>query len=151
MFWTDAGTSPRIESSWMDGSRRKVLISEKLETPSGIAVDFAGGHRIYWSDSKANTIESSRFDGTDRVTVLKGDLFHPISIDVFEDQVYWVTRDTGEIFRQDKFGRGVKVRVRRGLEHATDVKIYQSRKYNTSRKSRKIVPICNLSYAMFSL
>ena len=134
MFWTDAGTVPLIESSWMDGSRRKVIVGERLETPSGLTIDYASGHRIYWSDSKANSIESARTDGSDRVVVLKGDLHHPISIDVFEDQLYWVTRDTGEIFRQDKFGRGVKVRVRRSLEHATDVKIFQKQKYNSTRK-----------------
>ena len=134
MFWTDSGTVPRIESSWMDGTRRKVIVGDRLETPTGITVDYASGHRLYWSDSKANSIESSRPDGSDRVVVLKGDLLHPISIDVFEDQLYWVTRDSGEIFRQDKFGRGVKVRVRRSLEHATDVKIFQTQKYNTSRK-----------------
>lgn len=134
MFWTDSGTVPRIESSWMDGTRRKVIVGDRLETPTGITVDYASGHRLYWSDSKANSIESSRTDGSDRIVVLKGDLLHPISIDVFEDQLYWVTRDSGEIFRQDKFGRGVKVRVRRSLEHATDVKIFQTQKYNTSRK-----------------
>ena len=132
MFWTDSGTVPKIESSWLDGTHRKIVIGDKLETPTGIAIDYNGQHRIYFSDPKANSIESCRTDGSDRVMVLKGELFHPISLDIFEDQVYWVTRDSGEIYRQDKFGRGVKVRVRRSLEHATDVKIYQDKKYNTS-------------------
>lgn len=132
MYWTDAGSVPRIESSWMDGSHRKTVIGDKLETPSGVAVDYAAGHRLYWSDSKANSIESSNSDGSDRVVVLKGGLLHPVSLDLFEDQLYWVTRDTGEVFRQDKFGRGVKVRVRRSLEHATDVKIYHEKRYNVS-------------------
>jgi low density lipoprotein-related protein 2 len=136
MFWTDAGTVPRIESSWMDGSHRKIIIGDKLEIPSGIVVDYSANHRIYWCDSKANSIESARPDGSDRRIVLKGELFHPVSIDVFEDQLYWVTRDTGEVYRQDKFGRGVKVRVKRSLEHATDVKIFHKMKYNMSRKLR---------------
>lgn len=132
MYWTDSGTVPRIESSWLDGTHRKLVVGDKLETPTGIAIDYAGNHRIYFSDPKANSIESVNPDGSDRTLVLKGELFHPISLDLFEDQVYWVTRDSGEIYRQDKFGRGVKVRVRRSLEHATDVKIYQEKKYNTS-------------------
>lgn len=127
MFWTDAGSLPKIETAWMDGTRRRILTSERLGYPSGIAIDYASGSRLYWSDSKLNTIESSKPDGTDRVVVLKGELFHPWSIDLFEHQVFWLTRETGEIFKQDKFGRGVKVRVRQSLEHATDVKIYQAK------------------------
>ena len=134
MFWTDAGLSPKIESSWMDGTRRKTIINEKLGFPTGLTIDYESEHRLYWCDSKLNTIESANSDGTNRVTVISGELHHPSSLDLFEDQLYWVTRDTGEIFRQDKFGRGVKVRVRRSLEHATDVKVYQEKKYNTSCK-----------------
>jgi len=132
MFWTDIGVVPKIESSWMDGTHRKVIASERLETPTGLAIDFDGGHRLYWADSKANVIESSNHDGSGRQVVIKGDIAHPLSLDLFEDQIYWVTRDSGEIYRQDKFGRGVKVRVKRALESATDVKIYQEMKYNTS-------------------
>ena len=134
MFWSDSGSVPKIESSWMDGTKRKVIVQEKLASPTGLVIDFEGGHRIYWADSKHNTIESIKPDGTSRVTVIQGDLHHPNSLDLFEDQLFWVTRDTGEIFKQDKFGRGVKVRVKRALEQASDLKIYHDKKYNTSCK-----------------
>ncbi|XP_022241765.1 low-density lipoprotein receptor-related protein 2-like [Limulus polyphemus] len=136
LIWTDAGTTPKIELAWMDGTKRKVLVNEKLGYPSGITIDYYGGHRIYWCDSKLNTIDSMKMDGSDRVTVSSGDLHHPVSIDVFEDHLFWVTRDSGEIYKQDKFGRGVKVRVRRGLENPTGVKIYHQQKYNTSVVNR---------------
>ncbi|XP_076344763.1 low-density lipoprotein receptor-related protein-like [Tachypleus tridentatus] len=120
LFWTDAGTTPKIESAWMDGTKRKVLVNEKLGYPSGITIDYYGGHRIYWCDSKLNTIDSMKIDGSDRVTVISGELHHPVSIDVFEGYLLWVTRDSGEIYKQDKFGRGVNVRVRRGLENPSE-------------------------------
>ena len=132
MFWTDAGLTPKIEYSWMNGDKRKVLVNEKLGFPSGIVIDTNQKNRIYWADSKQNIIESVTIDGEDRVTVIAGELYHPFSLELFEDQLYWVTRDTGEIYRQDKFGRGVKVRMRRS--YATDVKIYQTLRYNTSSK-----------------
>ena len=134
MIWADGGSSPKIESSWMDGTKRRAVVSEKLGTPSGLVVDYAAGHRLYWCDAKLNTIESINLDGSNRVTVAHGELHHPTSLDLFEDQLYWVTRDTGEIFKQDKFGRGVKVRVKRSLEQASDLKIYHEKKYNTSCK-----------------
>lgn len=49
-------------------------------------------------------------------------LHHPISLDVFESTLYWVTRDTGELIKQDKFGRGVPVTVARHLTNPTGVK-----------------------------
>jgi low density lipoprotein-related protein 2 len=130
VFWTDVGDSPRVEYSWMDGSHRRVLTNDRLGYPSGVTIDVLGQGRVYWADSKLNLIESSKPDGTDRRVVISGELWHPFSLDVFEDQVYWATRDTGEIFRQDKFGRGVKVRMRRS--YATDVKVYHQLRYNTS-------------------
>lgn len=144
MFWTDAGISPKVQSAWMDGTKVKTVIPDKLNYPTGIAIDYeSADHRLYWSDSKLNIIESSQQDGKDRVTVLRRNLNHPISIDLFEDQIYWITRDTGEVFRQDKFGRGVKVRVERSLEQASDIKLYQDKKYNTSSMINKLLPNLN--------
>lgn len=132
ILWTDAGVMPKIEKAWMDGTKRKVLVNEKLGFPSGIVIDTYQKNRVYWADSKQNVIESITIDGLDRTVVIQGEIYHPFSLEIFEDQLYWVTRDTGEIYRQDKNGRGVKVRMRRS--YATDVKIYQQLRYNTSSK-----------------
>ena len=43
-------------------------------------------------------------------------------MDVFESTLYWITRDTGELMKQDKFGRGVPVTVARDLANPTSVK-----------------------------
>lgn len=43
-------------------------------------------------------------------------------MDVFESTLYWITRDTGELIKQDKFGRGVPVTVARDLANPTSVK-----------------------------
>lgn len=94
MFWTDAGQSAKIETSWMDGSKRKVLVNEKIGYPSSLVIDYEStNHRLYWCDAKLNTIESSNLDGSNRVVVIHGELHHPISMDIFEDQLYWVTRN----------------------------------------------------------
>lgn len=131
MFWIDAGSSPKIEKAWMDGTKRRIIVNEKLGYPSGITIDYENNHRIYWCDTKLNTIETANQDGSDRYIVLHDGVLHPFSIDVFEDHLYWVTRDTNEIYRQDKFAHGVKVLVKRSLEHTNDIKIFHKRKYNT--------------------
>lgn len=132
MFWSDAGQTPRIETSWMDASKRRIIVNEKLGYPAGLVIDYEAGDRLYWCDTKLNTIESAKPDGSDRVIVIQGELHNPVSLDLFEDQLYWITRETGEIYKQDKFGRGVKVRVKRAIEQVTDIKIYHEKKYNTS-------------------
>lgn len=123
MFWADAGSAPKIEVSWMDGSKRRPLITEEIRHPAGIAIDYAMDHTIYWVDTKLNTIESMRQDGSLRKVIIRGEsLRHPVSLDVFESNLYWVTKETGELIRQDKFGRGVQVVVQRNLLNPSGIK-----------------------------
>lgn len=135
MYWADAGSAPKIEVSWMDGSKRRPLITDTIRHPAGLTIDYAQDHQIYWVDTKLNTIETMRPDGTLRNTILKGEnLRHPIALDVFESNLYWATRDTGELIRQDKFGRGVPVTLQRNVVNPSGIKIYHESRYNISLK-----------------
>ncbi|CAK1544808.1 unnamed protein product [Leptosia nina] len=137
MYWADAGSAPKIETAWMDGSKRRPIVTENVRHPTGLAIDYAMDHTIYWADTKLNTIEMMRPDGTNRKVVLKGEfLKHPLSLDVFESSLYWVTRDTGELVRQDKFGRGVPFVISKDLVNPAAVKVYHPARYNTSLAER---------------
>ncbi|CAB3367800.1 Hypothetical predicted protein [Cloeon dipterum] len=138
MFWADAGTSPKIETAWMDGSKRKAIITEGLRHPVAITIDSALGQpAIFWADSKADTIELARQDGTGRMVVLRGAaLKHPVAIDVFESEIFWATKDSGELLKQDKFGRGVPVTLAKDLVNPSGVKAYHPQRYNTSAADR---------------
>lgn len=50
---------------------------------------------------------------------------------MFEDHVYWSTQDKGEVFRQDKFGRGTKTKLLTGGPWLTQVSVYQQQRYNS--------------------
>uniref|UniRef100_W5N103 Low-density lipoprotein receptor-related protein 2 n=1 Tax=Lepisosteus oculatus TaxID=7918 RepID=W5N103_LEPOC len=130
MYWTDWGNTPKIESAWMDGQQRKVLVDSQLGWPTGLSIDYANNDRIYWSDAKENLIESILPSGEDRRIALYMDLKNPISLSVFEDQIYWSTREKGEVFRQHKFGKGSKVKLLTAGPWLTQVNIYQQQKYN---------------------
>lgn len=137
MLWADAGTAPKIEVAWMDGSKRRPLVTENIRHPTGLAIDFNMEHTLFWVDTKLNTIESMRYDGSQRKTIIKGEsLKHPISLDVFESNLYWMTRDTGELLRQDKFGRGVPVGIQKDLVNPSGVKVYHNLRYNTTIAKR---------------
>ena len=53
----------------MDGSERKVLVSDKLGLPNGLYYDH---HRreLCWGDAKMKTIECVRDDGSNRRVLL---------------------------------------------------------------------------------
>lgn len=73
LYWTDWGKKPRIESAWMDGQHREVLVNEEeLGWPTGLVVDYLNGNRIYWCDAKENIIESIKPDGSERKIIISG-------------------------------------------------------------------------------
>ena len=65
LFWTDSGASAKIESSDLDGANRAVVVNERLSRPMGLAIDYPA-QRLYWTDAKKKTIETSKLDGSDR-------------------------------------------------------------------------------------
>ena len=136
MFWTDAGSKPKIESAWMDGSNRKVIVSERIRRPTGISVDYQMDHMLYWTDVKLNVIESMTRTGERRhVVAAAPTVIKPLSIDVFESNMFWVAKGDGDgnkVLKQDKFGRGVATVVAGKLQGATSVKVFHALKYNTS-------------------
>uniref|UniRef100_A0ACB8G0Y7 Uncharacterized protein n=1 Tax=Sphaerodactylus townsendi TaxID=933632 RepID=A0ACB8G0Y7_9SAUR len=131
MYWTDWGRQPKIESAWMDGQHRQSLISEDLGWPTGLSIDYLNNDRIYWSDVKENLIESMRPDGTDRKIVVQG-VNSPFSLDVFEGHLYWMSKERGEVWKEDKFGKGEKIKVLTINPWLTQVRIYHQHRCNQS-------------------
>ena len=92
LFWTDRGSSHKIERASMDGdqSSRKVLIEgtqEGIEEPNGLTIDYESG-RIYWVDATHGKIESVNYDGHDREVIVSG-LPNPYSVSVSKDHLFW--------------------------------------------------------------
>ncbi|XP_028331825.1 low-density lipoprotein receptor-related protein 2 [Gouania willdenowi] len=131
LYWADRGSTAKIECSWLDGQKRKVLVADGLGWPTGLSIDFTNNDRIYWSDSKESRIESVLPSGEQRRTAVYIDVRNPFSVSVFEDHVYWSTQEKGEVFRQDKFGRGDKVKLLTAGPWLTQVSVYQQQRYNS--------------------
>ncbi|XP_021582708.2 low-density lipoprotein receptor-related protein 2 isoform X1 [Ictidomys tridecemlineatus] len=131
MYWTDQGKESKIESAWMNGEHRSILVSEDLGWPTGLSIDYLNSNRIYWSDSKEDVIETINYDGTDRRTIIKTAL-KPYSLDIFEDQLYWVSKDKGEVWKQNKFGKGQKEKMLVVNPWLTQVRIFHQLRYNRS-------------------
>lgn len=66
----------------------------------------------------------SSFPGTDRTTIVR-DGNVPWAIDVFENHLYWVSRETKTLYVQDKFGRGRVAILASDLEDVHAVRVSQ--------------------------
>jgi len=102
LFYTNWGEKPHIGRVGMDGTRSEAIITEDIGWPNGITVDVVM-KRIYWSDAKHGSIETAKFDGTDRRIVFKQTVQHPFSLAVFEDSLFWSDWQNQQIHSCSKF------------------------------------------------
>ena len=104
MFWSDWGSTPKIERAGMDGSHRRVILTDSVRWPNGLTVDFTLD-LLYWVDAKLNSISCANLDGSQHRVILSSrqHLKHPFSVSVFADHVYWTEWDTHAIYQAEKF------------------------------------------------
>ncbi|KAB0798924.1 hypothetical protein PPYR_06804 [Photinus pyralis] len=124
IFWSDWGTHARIEKAHMDGTNRVTLISTDLEWPNGLAID-RPSNRLYWNDGKLKVIESSNFDGKERVQIIR-DALHPYGLVVVGNHMYWTDWKTQGLHRADKITGSDRKVIRDKLEGLMDVRSVQS-------------------------
>uniref|UniRef100_U5ER34 Putative low-density lipoprotein receptor n=1 Tax=Corethrella appendiculata TaxID=1370023 RepID=U5ER34_9DIPT len=127
MYWTDWGTSPRIERAGMDGTHRQTIVNYEVKWPNGLTLDLVR-KRVYWVDAKLNTIASCNYDGTGRAVILYSAdyLRHPFSITTFEDWMYWTDWDKEAVFKANKFsGKDIQpVTAVHMLQHPMTIHVY---------------------------
>ncbi|XP_021375306.1 low-density lipoprotein receptor-related protein 6-like [Mizuhopecten yessoensis] len=107
IFWFDINPSGyRIERASLDGSDRTRVITRSLLSVHDIETDPVNS-RIYWTDARKYTIESSKYDGSDRRIIYKriNMFFRSISIDmdyvcatIFDEQSWrCIHKSTGDV------------------------------------------------------
>ncbi|XP_040914320.1 low-density lipoprotein receptor-related protein 2-like [Toxotes jaculatrix] len=113
MLWSEIGSTPQIELSGMDGSKRKVVVSRGLSWPVSLAYDLLD-NRVYWADEKLRCIGSASLDG-DNVKILQlAETPSPFSVAVFNDRVFWSDTKRRTIRSADKnTGKDQKVLLKR--------------------------------------
>ncbi|PVD26094.1 hypothetical protein C0Q70_13762 [Pomacea canaliculata] len=88
LYWTDAAYG-RINRVYQNGSASDVLV-EGLGSPEGIAIDYVS-RNIFFTDSKLDTLEVSRLDGSFRKTLFNTDMVNPraIVLDPSQGVIFW--------------------------------------------------------------
>ncbi|MED6263823.1 hypothetical protein CHARACLAT_008544, partial [Characodon lateralis] len=113
MLWSEIGSIPQIERSGMDGSQRKVLMSQDLSWPVCLAYDFLDD-RVYWADEKLRCIGSASLDGDDVKILQLTETPSPFSVAVFNDRVLWSDTKRRTVRSADKkTGKDQKVLLKR--------------------------------------
>ena len=135
IFWIDSSPNKGIYSASLNGDNIRLLVSERLDSPDGLAIDYFMENRLFWTDHKTNRIETVKYDGSDRVSVMHAGLDMPYRIDIFENHVYWLSKDMGSVNKVDKFGRGAFLNLVQRLELADDIKVYHSYKVPSNGES----------------
>ncbi|KAG7257364.1 hypothetical protein CRUP_022800, partial [Coryphaenoides rupestris] len=105
IYWTDTGTN-RIEVANMDGSMRKVLIWQNLDSPRAIALYNEMGY-MYWTDWGENAkLERAAMDGSDRAVLISNNLGWPNGLAIDKDgaQLLWADAHTERIEASDLNG-----------------------------------------------
>ena len=87
----------------MDGDTlsRRIIVDKDLTWPTALAVDTII-QRLYFVDTKSQRIETIKYDGTGRKTLVSKGLAHPLGLAVFEDRLYYTDYSLHKISIVDK-------------------------------------------------
>ena len=86
IYWVEFHSRTLKKASLRNVSDVQVIVSERIESPEGLTLDWVT-KRLYWVDDIKNTVEVVGTDGSDR-RVLKDSLDKPRDIVVEPFQKY---------------------------------------------------------------
>lgn len=78
VFWSDV-TLDKIKRATLNGSQVMDIVSDGLENPGGIAIDWIHD-KLFWTDAGTSRIEVSNLDGSSRKVILWQNLEKPRAI-----------------------------------------------------------------------
>lgn len=99
MYWTDWGSSAKIEKASMDGTSRSVLIDTNLGWPNGLTLDYVT-QTLYWCDALLDRLEKCGTDGSLRMILptQPNVLQHPFGITFYMNRLYWSDWQSNAVF-----------------------------------------------------
>ena len=129
MFWTDWGANARIERCGMDGdsTSRKAIVTQNILWPNALTLDYTID-RLWWADAKRHVIEHCDLNGEHRKVILSKVIYHPFSISVFEDHVYWTDWFETSISKANKFTGRNLTRLKKNLLHPHGISVIHPRR-----------------------
>ena len=125
MYWTDWGSTPKIERAAMDSSSRRTIVTGNLGWPNGLTIDQTT-NLLYWADAKLDTIEASDLNGGNRRVILSSAAdIHPFGLTAYQGMLYWTDWNDKSISRFDLSNRKTEMIIT-GLQKPMDVHLYDA-------------------------
>ena len=120
MYWSKGGSDGSLSRAVMDGSELVVLVP-RINEPRGVQIDFQES-RLYWASAGDKTIESSDFDGQNRLVVarLPQDSW-PQGLAILGDSIFWSDHYSGKLEQSFKSGPEINTLVKNehDIKHLT--------------------------------
>ena len=140
MYWTD-GRTQKIQRADLDGNIIEDLITTRLNTPFGIALDLFSG-KMYWTDSGKDKIQRADLDGSNVEDLITTGLNNPsdLALDLFSGKMYWTDSGTDKIQRADLDGSNVEDLITTGLNDSRGIALdlFSGKMYWTDSGTDKI-------------
>ncbi|CAC5407328.1 LRP5_6 [Mytilus coruscus] len=105
VYWSDWGSSPKIEKANYDGTGRTVVVNSNLKWPNGMAIDF-DENKLYFVDAGTDKIESTDLNGGSRHTIYTETGSHFFAISIFQQYLYYTDWTEHSVMRINKDGTG---------------------------------------------
>jgi hypothetical protein len=75
----------------MDGRGFTLVVATDVKWPNGLSLD-RDNEQIYWIDAYLNTMETCKYDGSNRKILIRESwLFHPYDIVYYKGYVFWTS------------------------------------------------------------
>lgn len=123
MYWANGGEEPKIERADLDGSNRRIIVSN-VTRPTGLTIDFSLG-LIFWVDAENKVIESAHLNGTNRRTVAT-ELPKPFALTQYKDFIYWADWKLSSIYRANKSNGMDRTQIKDDIEFIMDILVFHS-------------------------
>ncbi|XP_066544684.1 low-density lipoprotein receptor-related protein 2a isoform X1 [Amia ocellicauda] len=100
MYWTDWGSSAKIERATLGGNFRTEIVNTSLVWPNGLTLDYDEG-RLYWADASLQKVERCSLTGSNREVIVSTAIY-PFAMTVYGQHIYWTDWNTRSIYRANK-------------------------------------------------
>lgn len=125
MYWTDWGSSPKIEKANYDGTNRQTIISTGLGFPNAIALDISG-NKIYWADAKTDKIEVANLDGSSRRVIYDQPLSHEFGLTLYGNFLYFTDWTKTAVMRVSITGGSAQPVGPPGFGQLNDIHVHKT-------------------------
>ncbi|XP_042180932.1 low-density lipoprotein receptor-related protein 1B-like [Oncorhynchus tshawytscha] len=129
MFFTDSGSTAKLERCNMDGTNRTRIVENRIEKPTAVTLDLVR-KLVYWADAVLDYIEVVDYNGSNRHTVIhESSLLHLHGLSLFEDYLFATRTEPSkgtkaDILQINRFSVA-DVQTVTTVENSVGIRVYQ--------------------------